>query len=261
MSLFKSTFSAIMLSLLAVSTGGTASLAGDVTVMTSGGYTAALPLIAADFEKQTGYHLNVIVGPSMGTDPTAIPARLARGEKADAVFMVGYALGDLIKNGAVKADSRIDMANSSIGMVVRAGEPKPDIHDLASFKAALLAAKSIAYSDSASGVYISREMFKILGLEAELAPKSHRIVAVPVASVVAKGEAEIGFQQVSELLAIKGVDFVGKIPDGAQKVTLYSAGVPVNAEHPEGAKALFDYLATDKAIAMVAATGLDPIKH
>ncbi len=133
--------------------------ADDLTIMSSGGYTAALKQIAGDYEKSTGTHLNIVLGPSMGTAPEAIPNRLERGEAADLVVMVGYALGDLIKKGVVAPDSRVDLVNSNIAMAVKAGQPTPDISTVDAFKRALLAAKSIAYSDSASGVYIENEMY------------------------------------------------------------------------------------------------------
>ncbi len=126
--------------------------------------------------------------------------------------MVGYALGDLVKQGKVVADSRVDLAESGIGVVVRAGAPKPDISTVDALKRALLAAKSVAYSDSASGVYISHEMFKKMGIEAEMAGKARMIPAEPVGAVVARGEAEIGFQQISELKPIKGIELVGPAP-------------------------------------------------
>jgi molybdate transport system substrate-binding protein len=195
----------------------------------------------------------------MGTAPEAIPHRLERGEKADLVVIVGYALGDLIKRKVVVADSRVDLVNSNIAMAVKEGQPKPDISSVDAFKKALLAAKSIAYSDSASGVYIENDMYKKLRLEAELKPKSKMIVALRVGDIVAKGDAEIGFQQVSELLPIKGITIVGEIPAEVQKTTVFSAGIPTNAPDPAAARALLAYLQTDKVRAVVAKSGLVPI--
>src|SRR5206468_1643636 len=129
------------------------------------------------FEKATGNHVETVLGPSMGTAPDAIPVRLEHGEAADVLLMVGSALGELVAKGKVDPGSRVDIANSRIAMAVKAGQPKPDISTVDGLKKALLAAKSIAYSDSASGVYIEREMYKKLGLETELAPKSRMIVS------------------------------------------------------------------------------------
>jgi molybdate transport system substrate-binding protein len=133
---------------------GTA-VAAEVKVMISGGFTLAYNRLVPEFERATGHKVVTISGPSMGETPQAIPSRLARGEEADVVIMVGYALGDLIKSGKVVPDNRVDLAWSRIAMAVRTGAPKPDISTVDAFKRVLLAAKSIAYSDSASGVYLS----------------------------------------------------------------------------------------------------------
>ena len=233
--------------------------AAEITVMSSGGFTAALQTLAKGFTKTTGNEVRIVLGPSMGTAEDAIPVRLARGEKADLLVMVGYALGGLIDKGVVRADSRVDLADSKIAMAVKAGAPRPDISTLDAFKKALLAAKSIAYSDSASGVYIEKEMFGKLGLAAELKPKSRMIVSERVGNVVARGEAEVGFQQVSELLPVKGIEFLGPIPAEVQKVTTFSAGVPAAAKEPDIAKALLRFLASPEARKTVVETGLEPL--
>ena len=121
-------------------------------------------------------------------------------------------------------------------MVVRDGAPKPDISSVDALKETLLHAKSIAYSDSASGVYIERELFKRLGIEDQVKGKAKMVPKIPVASVVANGDYEVGFQQVSELLPVQGVTFVGKIPESVQSVTRYAAGIPVGAQHPAGSE-------------------------
>jgi molybdate transport system substrate-binding protein len=233
--------------------------AAELHVMTSGGFTAAYKVLGPKFAAATGNTLDTILGPSMGNAPEAIPHRLERGEPADVVIMVGYALDDLIKQGKVVPGSRVELADSRIGMVVREGAPKPDIGTVDGLKETLLHAKSIAYSDSASGVYIQREMFKKLGIEDQVTGKAHMVPKIPVASVVAKGEYEVGFQQVAELLPVKGATFVGKVPESVQSVTRYAAGIPVNAPHPQEAKALLDYLASPEAQATVQATGLDSL--
>ncbi len=134
--------------------------AAEVRVMISGGLTAAYKELVPEFERSTGNKVLTAYDPSMGTTVNAIPNRLERGEPADVLIMVGYALGDLVKQGMVIADSRVDLAKSPIGIAVKSGTPKPDISSADAVKRALLAAKSIAYSDSASGVYVSTEMFQ-----------------------------------------------------------------------------------------------------
>jgi molybdate transport system substrate-binding protein len=233
--------------------------AADLHVMSSGGFTAAYKLLGPKFESDTGNTLETTLGPSMGKSPQAIPNRLERGESADAVIMVGYALDELIRKGEVIPGSRVELADSRIGMVVREGATKPDISSVEALRQTLLHAKSIAYSDSASGVYIERELFKKLGIEDQVRSKAKMIPRIPVASVVATGEYEIGFQQVSELLPVKGTTFVGKIPESLQSVTRYAAGIPASAQHPKEAKALLDYLASPGVQAQVKSTGLDSV--
>lgn len=135
----------------------------DLHVMNSGGLTAAYILLAPKFEAKSGDTLEIAYGPSMGNAPEAIPHRLERQEPADVVIMVGYALDKLIAEGKVIPNSRVELADSRIGMSVRAGEPKPDISSVEAFRKTLLAAKSVAYSDSPSGVYIQNELFKKMG--------------------------------------------------------------------------------------------------
>ena len=124
----------------------------------------------------------------------------------------------------------------------------------------LVQARSIAYSDSASGVYVERELFAKLG-EPSLAAKAKKVEKIPVASTVANGQYEIGFQQVAELLPVPGVTFAGRIPEEVQSVTRFAGGVPVKADHPAEAKALLEYLAAPAAQAIVKETGLDSVPH
>ncbi|BBP77621.1 ABC transporter substrate-binding protein [Pseudomonas sp. Ost2] len=240
---------------------GSVAQAEEIRVMTSGGFTAAYKLLGPKFAADTGNTLDTILGPSMGKAPEAIPNRLERGEKADVLIMVGYALDELIRQGKVVPGSRVELADSRIGLVVREGSAKPAIGTEQELKDSLLKASSVAYSDSASGVYIQDQLFKRLGIEAQLKPKATMVPKIPVASVVATGDYQLGFQQVSELLPVPGVTYVGKIPESVQSVTRFAAGIPVGAEHPAQAKALLDYLAAPAAQATVKATGLDSIAH
>ena len=150
----------VVLALLAL-----AAAADEVKVMNSGGFSSAYRALQPKFEAASGHTLTTAWGPSMGASPEAIPNRLARGESADVVIMVGYALDELIRKGVVSAASKVDLADSRIGVAVKSGTPKPDIATVEGLRAALLQAKSIAYSDSASGVYVERELFRKLGIE------------------------------------------------------------------------------------------------
>jgi molybdate transport system substrate-binding protein len=154
----------------------------------------------------------------------------------------------------------VELADSRIGLSVKAGAPKPDIGSVDALRQTLLHAKSVAYSDSASGVYIQAQLFKKLGIEDQMKGRATMVPKIPVASVVASGQYELGFQQVSELLPVQGAEFVGKIPEQVQSVTRFAGGIPVGAKHPEEAKALLEYLASPAARDDVVKTGLDPVK-
>ncbi|HXL30949.1 MAG TPA: substrate-binding domain-containing protein [Bradyrhizobium sp.] len=233
--------------------------AAEVRVMISGGLTAAYKELVPEFERLTGNKVLTAYGPSMGTTVNAIPVRLERGEPADVLIMVGYALGDLVKQGKVIADSRVDLVKSPIGIAVKSGAPKPDISSADAVKRALLAAKSIAYSDSASGVYVSTEMFEKLGVAEAMKDKARKIPATPVGEIVAHGDAEIGLQQISELKPVEGIDIVGPLPDDLQKITVFSAGIATVSREPDAGKALIKFLASPAASAVIVRSGLEPI--
>jgi len=236
-----------------------AASAAEVRVMISGGLSAAYKALVPEFERATGHKVLTAYGPSMGTTTNAIPVRLERGEPADVLIMVGYALEDLAKKGKVAAGTSVDLVKSPIGVAVKSGAPKPDISTADAVKRALLAVKTIAYSDSASGVYVSTEMFAKLGIADEMKDKARKIPATPVGEIVARGEAEIGFQQISELKPVEGIDIVGPLPDDLQKITIFSAGIASVSKEPDAGKALIQFLASPAARAEIVKSGLDPI--
>src|SRR6266478_5470391 len=151
--------------------------ADAIKVVTSGAFTAAYLELIPEYERAKHNKLVTEFGPSMGTTHNAIPIRLERGEVIDVVIMAAPALDDLIKQGKVRADSRVDLVQSKMGMAVKAGAPKPDISTLDALKRTLLAAKSIAYSDSASGVYLSTVLFQKMGIADQIKAKSKKIEA------------------------------------------------------------------------------------
>jgi molybdate transport system substrate-binding protein len=234
--------------------------ADEIHVVTSGGFTAAYLELVPQYESATHNKLVTEFGPSMGTTHNAIPVRLDRGEAIDVVILAAPALDELIMQGKVRAGSRVDLVQSKIGMAVKAGAPHPDISTVYALKRTLLSAKSIAYSDSASGVYLSTELFPKLGIADQIKGKSKKIEADPVGGVVATGEFEIGFQQISELRPVKGIDIVGELPPGAQKITVFSAGIPATATHVDAAKALIQWLASPTTYAAIRKSGLEPAK-
>jgi molybdate transport system substrate-binding protein len=255
----RANLSALALGIIATLWLACAADAAEIRVMISGGLTAAFNTLVPEYERQTGNKVLVAYGPSMGTTVNAIPVRLERGEPADVLIMVGYALGDLITKGKVITDSRVDLVKSPIGVAVKAGAARPDLSSAETLRRALLAARSVAYSDSASGVYVSTEMFKKLGIEDEMKAKAKMIPATPVGEIVAKGEAEIGFQQISELKPVAGIDIVGPVPDDLQKITIFSAGIATVAREPEAGKTLIRFLGSAAAHDTIVGSGLDPI--
>ena len=237
-----------------------AAAAADVHVMISAGFHGVYSELGPGFERASGHHLVTTRGPSMGDSPESIPTRLGRGEKADVVILDGKAAEALAARGLVRADTKVVLARSLVGMVVRSGAPKPDIASVDALKRALLAAKSIAYSDSGSGTYLATTLFPKLGVAGELAGKSRKVrgppSGEPVAAVVARGEAEIGFQQVSELIHVPGVDFVGALPAELQPGFTFAGTITKDAREPEAAAALLRYLSSPEAAPIVTKAGL-----
>jgi molybdate transport system substrate-binding protein len=197
----------------------------------------------------------------MGQTPQAVPNRIARGEPVDVVIGVREALDKLAGEGKVDGRSETDLAKSLIGAAVRAGAPHPDLSSLAAFKRALEQAQSIAYSDSASGVYIETVIYPKLGVSDAVKAKSHMVPADPVGEVVARGDAELGFQQMSELKPVKGIDLLGPIPAEVQKVTTFTAGMATSAQERQAGAALIKFLAAPEAAGAIRRSGMQPAKE
>jgi len=184
-----------------------------------------------------------------------IRKRVQAGEAADALIASAALIDELTQLGRIVAGSRVDLAKSGVGVAVRAGAPRPDIGSVEALKRALRAAKSIGYSSGPSGVYLSG-LFERLGIAGELKPKlTQTPPGVFVGELIARGEFEIGFQQVPELLAVAGIDLVGPLPREIQAITVFSGGIPVAAREPESAQALLGFLASPQAAAVKRKTG------
>jgi len=242
-----------------------AASAADVHVMISAGFYQVYSELGPAFERESGHHLVTTRGPSMGDSPEAIPTRLARGEAADVVILDGGIADELGKKGLVRADSKADLARSLIGMVVRSGAEKPDISTAEALRKTLLAAKSIAYSDSGSGTYLSTTLFPKLGIAEQVASKSRKVrgppSGEPVAAVVARGEAEIGFQQVSELIHVPGITYVGTIPAEVQPAIFFAGALTKTVREPEAASALIRFLTSPNAAPVIEKAGLVPLSR
>jgi len=230
--------------------------AQDITVITSGAFQTVYRELVPAYERATQNKIVTLSGST--SSATVVQSRLEQGEAADVVIMGDDAIAELIRRGKVEPGSRVQLVRSSIGMAVRAGAPKPDISSVEALKQALRHAKSIAYSIGASGVYLSSELFPSLGIAEELRIKSKEVRGEPVGAVVARGEAEVGFQQLSELLPVPGIELVGPLPPGAQRITVYSAGVVVGARRPDEARDLIKFFASSVA-SVIRGTGLEAL--
>ena len=238
--------------------------AAELHVMISAGFYSVYAELGPAFERATGHRLVTTRGPSMGDSPEAIPTRLARGEFADVVILDGGSADELAKHGVVRHGSKVELALSQIGMVVRSGAKVPNIGSADSFRRTLLEARSIAYSDSGSGTYLATTLFAKLGVKDQVARKSQKVrgppSGEPVAAVVARGEAEIGFQQVSELIHVPGVTFVGPLPAELQPGFSFAGAITNSARQPEAALALLRFLSSPEATSVITKNGLAPIR-
>src|SRR5262245_15368218 len=231
----------------------------EIRAMTSGAFTAAYLELIPQLELLTKKKL-VTVATSIGTGETSIPNRLRRGEPVDVVIVADAVLVGFIKDGLIIAESHTPLARSAIGMAVRAGAPKPDISTVDALKRTLLQAKSIGYSASVSGEYLTTVLYQRLGIADRVMSKSRLIGGGErVGAVVARGEVQIGFQQISELLPVPGIDHVTPLPPEVQKVSVFSAGVALSTEDSDAAHALIRFLASPEAARAITNSGLEPI--
>jgi len=228
----------------------------QLNVITSGGFAAPLQELQPEFEKATGIKLTVTRGASQGSGRDTIGAQLRRGFPADVVIMSREGLDDLIAEKKVVAGSDVNLGQTPLGMAVRAGASKPDIRTVEAFKQTMLRAKSVTFPGSTTGIYMVKKLFPQLGIASEMAPKT---TSTGVAAV-AKGDAEIAVQPVSELLHTPGTEFVGTIPKEIQYVSVFSAAMVMGSKEAKAAKQLIDFLTSDKAKLAIKATGMEPVK-
>jgi molybdate transport system substrate-binding protein len=231
-----------------------------IHVMSSGSFTEAYRRLGPVFERQTGHRLASAFGASLGPDPSALPQRLARGEPADVVMALTDGLDALAAAGHLDAASRVDLAETRIAFAVRAGTPAPDMSSVPAMRQALLNAASIAHSPSGSGLYFERELVQRLGIAEQVLPKARRWFPDRIGAVVARGDAEMGLQQISELLPIPGLQII-RIPEEVQRVSIAAGMIATRAAEPAAARQLLAFLSSAEAAAAIAATGLDPIRR
>lgn len=238
---------------------GGAAVAAEISVITSGAFTEAYKQLIPIYEAASGHTVRSSFGASVGNAPDSIPSRFARGEKFDLVILSETGLEALEKDGRLVPGSRLDLARSHIGAAVRKGSPRPDISTVEALRRTLLEAGSVAYSASASGAYLSTVLFPKLGVEERLRQTGKRILSERVGAVVARGDADLGFQQVSELIYFKELDFIGTLPPEVQQSLFFSAGLVQGSSQQEAARHLARFLRSAAVAPIVRATGLDPV--
>ena len=224
----------------------------EIQVMSSAAMKAAYLELVPGFERASGHKVATRWIP--GVD---LLNRVKEGETSDLVILQAGNIDELIGAGRIVAGSRVDLARSGVGVAVRAGAAKPDISSTDALTRTLRAAKSVAYSTGPSGVYILK-LFERLGIAAEIKAKSRQVKGEPVAAVVARGEAEIGFQQVSELLPVPGIDFLGPLPADIQQITIFSTGLQTSAREPAAAKELIAFITSPAAAPVIRKSGMEP---
>jgi molybdate transport system substrate-binding protein len=235
-------------------------MSDEFRVMTSGAFTAAYKALIPQLERLTGKTI-VTVTTSIGTGDTSIANRLKRGEVADIVVVADGVLRQFIADGLVLEEGCRTIARSGIGMAVRAGAPKPDISTLDALRNTLLQAKSVGYSASESGKYLTTELVQHLGIADQVLPKSRLVGGGErVGAVVARGELEIGFQQMSELLPVPGIAHITPLPPEVQKVSSFAAGVAAKSPDKALARSAIAFLASPAAAEAITSTGLEPIR-
>jgi molybdate transport system substrate-binding protein len=227
--------------------------AAEIKVIGSPGTRAPYTLLVPNFEKATGHKVTTVWG---GVNETA--KRVADGEVADVVMLPAAQIDELIKLGKIVPDSRVNVATSGVGVAIRSGAPRIDATTSDGIRKAMLAAKTIAYSSGPSGVHIAH-LIAEWGLTDQLKGKIVPAVPnVPIGVIVARGNADIGFQQVSELLPVEGIDYLGPLPADIQEVTVFSAGVHKAAGQTEAARSLLKFLTAPEAAAIIRKTGMEP---
>jgi len=226
------------------------SQATGITVMLSAAFKEAYLELLPEFERDSGHKVATIWATSV-----QMMNRLKGGETVDIVILSAAALDDLKQAGVIA--ERFDLAKSGVAMAVRSGAPKPDIRSGDALKRAVLAAKSIVYSTGPSGIYLAG-LFQRMGIADQIQTKVRQVQGEPTGAVVARGEAEIAFQQMSELLPVPGIDIVGPLPPDVQEITVFAAGLHARAKAPDAARALIRFLTAPAAAPVIRKKGMEP---
>ena len=227
--------------------------AAEINAISTQATQEAYEELVAQFEKSSGHKVKTFFSGTLN-----VQKKLADGELYDLIIMAGPAIDDQIKLGKAVAGSRVDVAKSGTGMAVRKGAAKPDISSADALKKTLLTVKSIGYSTGPSGLYML-SVFEKLGIAGDIKGRLKQTPSgVFVGTLIASGETEIGFQQISELVHFPGIDYVGPLPGELQRMTLFSAGIHAGAKQADAAKALVKFITAPAAAAVIRKHGLEP---
>jgi molybdate transport system substrate-binding protein len=230
--------------------------AAEVKVLSAGAFKQVVLALVPEYERQTGNTVTVDNGTT-----GQLKKRIDGGEAFDIVVITPAVIDEMIASGKVAAGSEVKLAGVGIGVVVKEGAPKPNISTVEKFKQALLAAKSVAYIDPASGgssgIYIDKLLVK-LGIADQIRPKAKLKKGGHVADFIVSGEAELGIHQISEIVPVKGVTLVGPLPNEIQNTTTYAAGLSASAKNKAAAKALIKTLSGPAAAAVLKSKGMEP---
>jgi molybdate transport system substrate-binding protein len=230
-----------------------------IKVLSTTAMKTVLDELAPQFERTKGHRLDLNFGPSLQHE-----ARLSEGEAADVTILSASGAKSLAASGKIADGSLVDLVRSSLGVAVQKGAPKPDISSAQAFKRTVLAAKSIAVSKPVGGGQSGAHMAKVfaqLGIADAIDAKVKYSAGGPaglVGLMLLRGEAELGVQQIAEIMAVPGIDFVGPMPAELQSVTTFTAAIPTGASHADAGRALIDFLTTPAAKSVIKAKGLEP---
>jgi molybdate transport system substrate-binding protein len=224
----------------------------EITVLLSAAFKEAYIELVPRFERASGHKVATLWAPSV-----EIMKRMKNGEVVDLIIVSAPSIEELKQLGIVGADGRCDLAACGVGVAVRAGARRPDLSSGEAVKRAVLAARSIVYSHGPSGVYLAG-LFKRMGIADTIESKVKRVQGEPAGALVARGEAELGFQQVCELLPVPGVDLAGPLPPDIQEITTFSSGIHAKAREPEAARALVSFLTAPEAAPVIESKGMTP---
>ena len=237
----------------------TPSDAAEIKVLTTRAMNHVLTQLAGAFQRISEHEITLILAP-----PNEIRSRVVKGEIVDVVMSGSAAVGDLVQQGKIAPGDQLILARVGVGVAVRAGAAKPDISSIEAFRRTLLAAKSIVYTDpavgGASGIHFEKVLDR-LGIAKEIKAKSilnARAATMPSAEIVARGEAELGIQLISEIVSVPGAELLGPLPGELQAMNVIFAGIVTTASEPDAARVLFKFLTSPAAAAVIKAAGMEP---